>query len=129
MSEIEVAIGPGPSGYQVDVVRSPAGEASAQITFDVDALLGQHKALENAVLLSSVQTRKVFPEEQQVRDVGKELFRALFGTGPVASRYRAAERDDNLRIVLRINDPALAGLPWEAMYDAESGGYVCRRHQ
>jgi hypothetical protein len=125
VSEIEVAIGPGPSGYRVEVVRSPAGEACAQVTIDVDALLDQRKALEDAVLLSSVQTRNVFPEEQRVRDVGQELFRALFGTGPVASRYRAAERDDNLRI----NDPALAGLPREAMYDEESGGYVCRRHQ
>jgi hypothetical protein len=98
VSEIEVAIGPGPSGYRVEVVRSPAGEACAQVTIDVDALLDQRKALEDAVLLSSVQTRNVFPEEQRVRDVGQELFRALFGTGPVASRYRAAERDDNLRM-------------------------------
>jgi WD40 repeat protein len=129
VSEIEVAISPGPSGYRVDVVRSPAGEAAGQTTLDVHALLGQRKALEDAVLLSSVQTRAIFPEEQRIREVGRELFRALFGAGPVASRFRAAERDDDLRIVLRVNDPALAGLPWEAMYDDESGGYVCRRHQ
>jgi hypothetical protein len=34
-----------------------------------------------------------------------------------------------LRVVLRIDTPALAGLPWEAMYDAAVGGYVCRRDQ
>jgi WD40 repeat protein len=131
VGEIQVAIGPGtgPGRYRVEVVRSPAGEASAQVSFDADALLGQRKVLEDAVLLSSLQTRTVFPEEQRVRDAGRELFRALLGAGPVASRYRAAERDDDLRIVLRVNDPELAGLPWEAMYDDESGGYVCRRHQ
>jgi CHAT domain/WD domain, G-beta repeat len=30
-------------------------------------------------------------------------------------------------VVLRIDDPVLAGLPWEAMYDEAAGGYVCRR--
>ena len=129
LSVIEVAIGPGPSGYRVDVVRSPAGEASAPVTVDLDTLLGQRKALEDAVLLSSLQSRKIFPEEQRIRTFGQALFGALFGTGPVASRYRAAERDDGLRIVLRVNDPALAGLPWESMYDEESGGYLCRRHE
>jgi WD40 repeat protein len=130
VSEIEVAIGPAPSGYRVEVVRSPAGEASAPVSLDADGLLSQRKALENAVLLSSVQTRQLLStEERRVRDVGQALFRALLGTGPVAGRYRAAERDDDLRIVLRISDPELAGLPWEAMYDEEAGGYVCRRHQ
>ena len=32
-------------------------------------------------------------------------------------------------MVLRIDDPVLAGLPWEAMYDQAAGGYVCRRDQ
>ena len=32
-------------------------------------------------------------------------------------------------MVLRIDDPALAGLPWEAMYDEAAGEYVCRRDQ
>ena len=129
MSVIEVAIARGPTGYRVEVVRCPAGEASADIALDVDALSAQRKAVEEAVLLSLVQSRKVFPEEQRVRGIGQALFGPLFGTGAVAGRYRAAERDEDLRIVLRINDPALAGLPWEAMYDEESGGYVCRRHQ
>jgi hypothetical protein len=31
--------------------------------------------------------------------------------------------------VLRIDDPVLAGLPWESMYDEGIGTYVCRRHQ
>ena len=31
MSVIEVSIAPGPSGYRVEVVRSPAGEASATV--------------------------------------------------------------------------------------------------
>jgi hypothetical protein len=30
-------------------------------------------------------------------------------------------------VVLRVNSAELAALPWEAMYDAEAAGYVCRR--
>jgi hypothetical protein len=92
MSVIEVAIGPGrePGRYRVEVVRSPDGEASAVTDLDVDALSGRRGELEQAVLVSSVPTRKVLPEEQRVQEVGQALFRALLGTGEVAGRYRAA---------------------------------------
>jgi hypothetical protein len=130
VSVIEVAIAPGPSGYRVEVVRSPAGEASAAVTFDTGALLARRTELQRAVLASAVPTRRVLDENEQcVREVGQTLFKALLGTGEVAGRYRAAERDEDLRLVLRIDDPALAGLPWESMYDEGIGTYVCRRHQ
>jgi CHAT domain len=38
-------------------------------------------------------------------------------------------RGEGLRIVLRIDSPTLAGLPWEAMYDPEAQAYVCRQAQ
>ena len=136
MSAIEVAIGPhqAPGRFRVEVVRSPDGEASALTDLDVDALLGRRGELEQAVLVSTVPTRKVFPAEQRVQDVGNALFRALLGTGEVAGRYRAAaalaaHSGEGLRVVLRIDDPTLAGLPWEAMYDEAVGSYVCRRNQ
>ena len=58
----------------------------------------------------------------------------MLGSGDVAGRYRAsvalaAERGQGLRVVLRVDNPALAGLPWEAMYDGTAGAYVCRRDQ
>ena len=131
MSAIEVAIGPhqAPGRFRVEVVRSPDGEASALTDLDVDALLGRRAELEQVVLVSTVPTRKVFPAEQRVQDVGNALFRALLGTGEVAGRYRAAaalaaHSGEGLRVVLRIDDPTLAGLPWEAMYDEAVGSYV-----
>ena len=62
-----------------------------------------------------------------VRETGQALFAALLGAGEVAGRYRASaaladERDEDLRIVLRLDAPELAGLPWEAMYDPGTGG-------
>jgi hypothetical protein len=136
VSVIEVAIEPGAAAgrFRVQVVSSPVGEASAEAGLDVAALRGRRAELQQAVLASAVTTRGVLQEEQRVREVGQELFAALLGTGEVAGRYRASaavadERHQELRVVLRIDDPLLAGLPWEAMYDQAAGGYVCRRNQ
>ena len=137
MTVIEVAIGPGgaPGMFRVEVVASPAGEASAEVELDADSLLARRGLLQQAVLASAVPSRRVLPEtEQPVREVGQVLFAGLLGTGEVAGRYRAAAavaamRGEGLRVVLRIDTPALAGLPWEAMYDQAAGAYVCRQDQ
>jgi hypothetical protein len=137
LSVFEVAIGPGtvPDSFRVEVVSSPVGEASALVRLDAGALLARRGELQQAVLASAVATRRALPEtERCVREAGQALFAALLGAGEVAGRYRAsaavaAERGEELRVVLRIEDPVLAGLPWEAMWDEAVGGYVCRRDQ
>jgi sugar lactone lactonase YvrE len=124
-----------PGRQRVEVVSSPVGEASAVAELNVAALLARRAELQQAVLASAAHTRRVLTEtERCVREVGQQLFTALLGVGEVAGRYRAsaavaAERGEELRVVLRIDDPVLAGLPWEAMYDEEVGGYVCRHDQ
>ena len=133
----EVAIRQGSSAatFIVEVVSSDAGEASASVALDAAALVSQRDKLQWAVLASGVASRGVLPEtERPVRDIGQQLFTALLGTGEVAGRYRAAgavaaERGQRLRVVLRIDAPELAALPWEAMYDQAAGGYVCRHDQ
>ena len=137
MTVIEVAIGPGgaPGTFRVGVVASPAGEASVTVALDAESLLARRGLLQQAVLASAVPSRQVLPEtEQPVREIGEVLFAGLLGTGEVAGRYRAAAtvaamRGEGLRVVLRIDTPALAGLPWEAMYDQAAGAYVCRQDQ
>ncbi len=137
MTVIEVAIGSGgaPGVFAVEVVASPAGEAKATVELDADALLARHEQLQQAVLASAVPSRRVLPEtERPVREVGQALFAGLLGSGEVAGRYRAAAavaalHGEGLRVVLRIDSPALAGLPWEAMYDQAAGAYVCRQNQ
>jgi hypothetical protein len=136
-SLIEVAISPSgrPGRYQAEVVRSPAGEASAEATLDVGGLLAGRARFEEGLLASGLTTfRDLTAEERAVREVGQALFTALLGTGEVAGLYRASAaladvRDEGLRIVLRLGAPELAGLPWEAMYDPGVGGFVCRRHR
>ena len=84
MIVIEVAIGPGgaPGRFRVEVVASPAGEASATVELDADGLLARRGMLQQAVLASAVPSRRVLPEtEQPVREVGELLFAGLLGTG------------------------------------------------
>jgi hypothetical protein len=134
---IEVAIrrGDAHGTFTVEVVSSAAGEASASVTLNVDGLLSQRERLQSAVLASSVVSRRVLPEtERPVREIGQLLFAATLGAGEVSGRYRAsaalaAERGQRLRVVLRIDSPELAVLPWEAMYDEAVGEYVCRHDQ
>jgi len=133
---IELAIAPGQTGsFRVEVVRSPAGEARAEVALDVEALLARREQLEQAILASAVASRTILPQtERPLREVGQTLFTALLGSGDVAGRYRASaalasERGEGLQVVLRFDTPELAGLPWEAMYDAVDGAYVCRRDQ
>ena len=121
--------------FTVEVVSSAAGEASASVTLNMDGLLSQRERLQSAVLASSVVSRRVLPEtERPVREIGQLLFAATLGAGEVSGRYRAsaalaAERGQRLRVVLRIDSPELAVLPWEAMYDEAVGEYVCRHDQ
>jgi hypothetical protein len=136
-SVVEVAIGPGNARgqFRVEVVRSAAGNATAEVSLDAEMLLARREQFEQTLLASGVAMRNVLSAaERAIRETGQVLFSALLGAGKVAGLYRASvaladERGDELRIVLRIDTPELAGLPWEAMYDADAGGYVCRQHQ
>lgn len=136
LSLFEISIGPASARdeYRVDVIHSDVGEASVAVRLDVSELSNQRARIQEAVLASAVSRRRAVPlTEQLVRRVGEQLFRALLGTGDVAGRYQSAvavsaDRGERLQIVLRIDSPLLAGLPWEAMYDSAPGvgRYVCR---
>ena len=134
---IEVAIGQtSESGwFRVEVLHSAAGEAATVTPLDATGLLARHAELQEAVLASAVPVRRVLEEtEERLREAGRALFTALLGSGQVAARYQAsaavaAAQGQLLRVVTRIDDPMLAGLPWEAMYDDTTGEYVCRSGQ
>jgi len=132
----EVAIGPAsaPRKFRVDVISAPAGLASALVGLDVSALQARRAELQSAVLTSAVSARQVLHRtERPIREVGQALFTTLLGTGEVAGQYRAsaalaASGEQALRVVLRVDTPQLADLPWETMYDP-AAGYVCRNEQ
>src|SRR3954471_24393316 len=115
--------------YDVSVVQSPAGEARAQMRFPYDRLVLQNKlqALQ-IVLLGARGVRRGVTEDDTVRDLGRDLYSALF-CGDVANRLEvtqslAKSQGKGVRIKLRIGAPELLGLPWEYLYDAALGDYL-----
>jgi hypothetical protein len=133
-SAFEVAIGPSgtPGRFKVEVIRSRAGETSALAELDVAGLLAQRPEVQYTLIASAGPRPLSAPLRQPVIELGETLFQALLGTGPVLGQYRAAAaiaatREQRLRVVVRIDTPELAGLPWEAMYDREAGAHLCLR--
>jgi ABC-type branched-subunit amino acid transport system substrate-binding protein len=116
--------------YEV-IARSPTGEGRTTMRFPFDeiALKLRMKDLEIALLRSGgVQRRLDSPEESAVKEFGQQLFEALI-SGEVRSRFdssliEAEHREEPLRIQLRFDSPALAGLPWEFLFDSRLGEYL-----
>ncbi|RZS68806.1 CHAT domain-containing protein [Agromyces ramosus] len=132
---MELEIGPGPEAgsYVVHVLRSVGGgEPSQAITLDLDELVDGRPLLEATVLSSSVSARRVMSDtEAVVQEVGHRLFESTF-SGAVRTAYRtsmavASERGTGVQIALRLTAPGLAALPWETLFDAETGAYLCRK--
>ena len=117
--------------YRVAVLHSPAGEAQETVDFPFDAVaLKLHLAqLENALLKSSGGRRRALTKsEQDVMAFGKALFDFLMH-GEIGRRYavshdRCRQSGKGLRLKLRIQDPALAALPWEFLYDQRYDAYL-----
>ena len=88
------------------------------------------RTLQIALLRSGGKRRQALsPEEQNVQDFGKDLFKALVG-GEILSRYEVSRREaqqqrKGLRLKLRFQAPELAALPWEFLYDHRRGEYLC----
>lgn len=129
--ELEIGAGTAAGTYEVRVIHAAAGgEPVAHLELDVAEVLGRRDLLEATLLASAVARRSGPAAEQPVRDVGQQLFQALF-TGPVYGMYRASlgvaqQQGKRLRVVLRLTAPELAALPWETLFDPETGTYVCR---
>jgi hypothetical protein len=130
----ELEFGPvsGPGEFTTRVVNAPSGETPpAAVQLDVERLLRDRDALETTVLASAVSARRLLTShEQELRQVGRLLFDAMF-SGPVLGAYRASvataqQHGEPLRVVLRLTDPQLAALPWEALFDSGTGRYICR---
>jgi tetratricopeptide (TPR) repeat protein len=130
--DLELELTRAESGRFVITVRSPAGEDAGEFHLDALSVLGQRSQLQSTVLASAVTSRRALGEvEGPVREVGELLFRSLFNAG-VYGAYKASialtqQRGLPLRIVLRTQVPELAALPWEMMYDAAAGAYLCQR--
>ena len=128
--EIEIGAGNGIE-FPISVVQSPAGETRQMMIFPLSELQLENILikLEKALLRSGGSRRTALtPDEEAVREFGTMLFEALFA-GEVrnlydVSREQARHIEKGLRIKLRINDPMLAALPWEYLFDPRHERYI-----
>lgn len=129
--ELEITAAAAAGEYTI-AVDSPAGTATGTARLDAAGLLGRRREMAASVLASAATARSGLTAlERPVREVGQALFDAVF-VERVYGRYtasvqEAARRGEPLRVVLRLRAAELAGLPWEAMFDAETGDYLCQR--
>jgi tetratricopeptide (TPR) repeat protein len=83
----------------------------------------------DAVLLSSAAVRRpTAVGEQPVRELGMLLFDALFSDqirGLLITAKHSAAEGETLRLVLRVDPPELAVLPWEFLFDRGEDDYLC----
>ena len=123
----------GEGRYQARVTDSPLGETPSvrfQLPFDATTL-------ENLLLKldpGRSGTRRVggTGQQQAAMDFGGPLYKAVF-TGDLALAWQRsldqvrAEQAGGLRLRLRLNDaPAIAGLPWELLYDARTNNFLAQ---
>lgn len=130
VSDFVLDIGPGgDEGYRVRAHSPDGGEVTATMRLrrvDLDALAAR---VPDAVIVSSATVRgAAAPHEPPVRRLGGLLYRALF-TEDVrglldATRDAMADRG-RLRLVLRVEPPELARLPWEFLFDPDDDDYLC----
>jgi hypothetical protein len=128
--ELEIGRGDGPDSFVVKVLHSSGGRPQARLELDVGHILSRRNELENTVLASTLRVRRaVAPDEKALREVGQQLFEALF-SGPIDGAYRASlgaarPEQERLQVALHITAPELAALPWETMFDPVMGKYLC----
>ena len=130
--ELELRVGePAGRTVEVEVLRSPAGEATETTTlpFDTLELDNRLKDVQIALLGRSATTRRIVPEyERAVQEFGDLLFDTVF-TGEVRSlldrsREEAMNQGVGLRVKLRFESADMASLPWEFLHDPRRDEYL-----
>src|ERR1039458_4753849 len=84
--ELEIGHGDEPDTFSVQVLRSSGRPRRQALNLDVSGILGRRNDLENAVLASASRVRRaVAPDEKALREIGQQLFEAVF-SGPIDIR-------------------------------------------
>lgn len=131
--EFVLVIGPNNRGMHYVATRSlSGGDASAMITLpfearEIETILGD---INSVVVRSSDKLRRIpSAREQVVQEFGQRLFKAIFKDKVrdcyYAYRRLTAQKKKGMQIQLVIQDPVLATLPWEYLYDADQNDYIC----
>ena len=118
--------------FRARVTGSPLGEGSDRRF----ALPFEATELENLLLKldpgrSGTRRSSADPVAQAAMDLGGPLFEAVFAEDVLLAWQRSQDavraQGDGLRLRLRLTDaPAIAGLPWELLYDRRGNAYLAQ---
>ncbi|MEZ5093658.1 CHAT domain-containing protein [Nocardioides sp.] len=122
----------GEGSYQALVTGSPLGETpSVRFRLPFDATTLENLLLKLDPGRSGTRRVGASPQQQAAMDFGGPLFEAIFSNELLLawsrSQDEAREQGDGLRLRLRLNDaPAIAGLPWELLYDERVNAFIAQ---
>ena len=126
--DFDLLIDPKEQGYQVQVVKSPTGDASTEFSLPFSVL-----EIDNFLLRIGRPRRGVrrveSSEREAARAFGTTLFRSIFkdavGMQFHASLGKALEQGSGLRLRLRLTStPELVDIPWEYLFDPDLGNFI-----
>lgn len=132
---IEIGHGAEFGRYPVRVTHAPSPSGSEReetLHLDLEDLRDRRDNLAKTINIFGRAARRSVPvSEQQIREIGRRLFCALFRES-VADTYHQSlgmvqTRRRPLRLVLWLTDPELAALPWESLYDPDSNAFLAKR--
>ncbi|MCU0635878.1 MAG: CHAT domain-containing protein [Gemmatimonadaceae bacterium] len=147
--DFAILVSPGTDNtYPVSITESPVGEVQGSLRFPFDsptlereleglasAIIAARSATPGAASRAEPTMRGIAMADETpahaatVTAFGRTLFAALFegavGAAFKTSKFAARKAGKGLRVRLRIEAPELAALPWEFLYDPESGDFVC----
>ncbi len=121
-----------PGQYQALVTGSPLGETpSVRFGLPFDATTLENLLLKLDPGRSGTRRVGATSQQQAAMDFGGPLYEAIFRDDLLLawtrSQDQARQQAAGLRLRLRVNDaPAIAGLPWELLYDVRSNNFLAQ---
>jgi CHAT domain-containing protein len=118
--------------FRARVTTSPQGECpSGKFTLPFDATQLENLLLKLDPGRSGTRRAGSDPQSQASMDLGGPLFEAVFSEDIMLAWQRsqdfARDEGDGLRLRLRLTDaPAIAGLPWELLYDRRGNSFIAQ---
>lgn len=129
-NDFSIEISATPTGYAVRA-RTAAGQAQAETSLPLSPLELENRlqAVELSLLRGRGGLRRALNEnERQAQELGQILFDFLL-SGPVRalfdlSRLESERGERGLRLLLTVQPPELAALPWELLYHNREGEFL-----
>jgi serine/threonine protein kinase len=131
--DFDISVYPVAAGGRKYVVMSRGSEGEGLDELRFPEALNQQLARVATVLNAAPDSRPVVADGRQaVEELGSALFAALLRSEArylfTSCKDAARRRHSHLRLVLRLHAEELEALPWELMFDRESGIHLAIEH-